>query len=44
MNKKDMKALDIDSPNMADPVMMSLFIPEVEVVMEPLNYPQSSIA
>jgi len=43
MNKKDMKALDIDSPNESDSVMMSLFMPPTEVIMEPLNYPQVNI-
>ena len=43
MNKKDMKALDIDSPNEADSVMMCLFKPVQQVVMEPLNYPEMSI-
>ena len=43
MNKKDMKALDIDSPNEADSVMMSLFMPAAEVIMEPLNYQKVSI-
>jgi hypothetical protein len=39
MNKKEMKALDIDSPNESDSVMMGLFKPVVKAVMEPLNYP-----
>lgn len=43
MNKKEMKALGIDSPNEADSVMMCLFSPPVEVTMKPLNYPPMSI-
>lgn len=43
MSKKDMKAIDIDSPNEADSVMMSLFMPPVEIQMAPLNYPKMSI-
>ena len=39
MNKKEMKTLDIDSPNESDSVMMGLFKPVVKAVMEPLNYP-----
>jgi phage terminase large subunit len=44
MNKKEMKTEGIESPNQADSVMMGLFVPEVEVIMEPLNYPPVSIA
>lgn len=43
MNKKEMKALEIDSPNEADSVMMCLFKPVVQEVMEPLNYEPMSI-
>lgn len=43
MNKKEMKSLDIDSPNDADSVMMGLFKPKVKAVMEPLNYQKMSI-
>ena len=43
MNKKEMKLLDIDSPNEADSVMMCLFKPVQQVVMEKLNYPEMSI-
>lgn len=43
MNKKEMKALGIDSPNESDSVMMSLFNPPIEVLMEPINYPPMSI-
>ncbi|MCK4816364.1 PBSX family phage terminase large subunit, partial [bacterium] len=43
MNKKEMKALDIDSPNESDSVMMSLFMPVAEVIMSPLNYPPVNI-
>lgn len=37
MNKKEMKALEIDSPNEADSVMMCLFMPKV-IVVEKLNF------
>jgi phage terminase large subunit len=43
MNKKEMKALDIDSPNQADSVMMVLFKPKVKAVMEPINYPSVGV-
>jgi len=43
MNKKDMKALEIDSPNKADSIMMVLFTPPVEIIMAPLNYQSVSI-
>jgi len=43
MNKKEMKLLGIDSPNDADSVMMCLFKPVIEAVMEPLNYPDMRI-
>ena len=43
MSKKEMKTLDIDSPNEADSVMMSLFAPKVQKVIEPLNYKPMSI-
>lgn len=43
MNKKEMKTLEIDSPNEADSVMMCLFMPVVQAVMEPLNYQPMSI-
>lgn len=43
MSKKDMKLLRIDSPNRSDSVMMCLFTPVAQVVMEPLNYPTVSI-
>jgi len=43
MNKKEMKALDIDSPNESDSVMMGLFKPKVKAVMEPLEYQKMSI-
>jgi len=43
MNKQDMKSNGIESPNMADPVMMSLFVPVIEDTFEPLNYPEMSI-
>jgi phage terminase large subunit len=43
MNKKEMKALGIDSPNEVDSVMMSLFKPVAQTILEPLNYPKMSI-
>lgn len=43
MNKKDMKANDIESPNEADCVMMSLFKPKIDEDFEPLEYPEMSI-
>lgn len=43
MNKKEMKALEIDSPNESDSIMMSLFKPVAKVVLEPLNYPPVNI-
>lgn len=43
MSKEEMKREGIESPNMADSVMMSLFYPKIEEAFEPLNYPESSI-
>lgn len=44
MNKKDMKLLEIDSPNEADSVMMCLFIPPLpKQKLTPLEYPPMSI-
>jgi len=44
MNKKEMKLLKIDSPNMADSIMMSLFMPPIQSApFEPLNYQPMSI-
>lgn len=43
MSKQEMKANKIDSPNEADSVMMCLFSPPIETVMEPLNYQKVSI-
>jgi hypothetical protein len=34
MSKPEMKALEIDSPNLADPTMMSLIIPVLRDDME----------
>ena len=39
MSKKEMKQNDITSPNEADGVMMAQFIPKVEKVFQPINYP-----
>lgn len=44
MNKKEMKANKIDSPNEGDCIMMSGFKPPVEEVFAPLNYQKQSIA
>ncbi len=44
MNKKDMKLLEIESPNETDSIVMSLFIPPLpKQKLEPLNYPKMSI-
>lgn len=44
MNKEEMKVLEIDSPNMADSVVMTLFIPPLpKQKLEPLKYPPMSI-
>jgi phage terminase large subunit len=43
MNKDEMKKLGIESPNMADPVMMCLFTPIKQTAFEPLDYPEMSI-
>ena len=43
MNKKEMKLLQIDSPNESDSIMMSLFKPKVAPVFEPIDYPDMSI-
>ena len=42
MSKNDMKTLKIQSPNMADALMMSLYIPQVNE-WEELNYPKAMI-
>jgi len=44
MNKKEMKALGIESPNEGDSCMMATFIPPLpDEVMEPLEYRPVSI-
>jgi phage terminase large subunit len=43
MNKKEMKTSGIDSPNMADSVMMCLFTPPIKKIMKPLKYKNSSV-
>jgi len=43
MNKIEMKKLEIDSPNMADSLMMSLFMPSVKKVNKPIQYPQVNV-
>lgn len=44
MSKDEMKSLGIESPNMADSVMMSLFKPVVKKAKKPIKYPKASIA
>jgi phage terminase large subunit len=44
MSKDDMKANDIESPNMADSVMMSLYMPPIKKEWGKLNYQKVSIA
>ncbi len=43
MNKKEMKAKDIESPNQADSIMMCLFKPQPVIVLAPMPDPQVSI-
>lgn len=43
MNKKEMKANDIDSPNMADSVMMTMWKPPIKKKRKQLNYGKSSV-
>jgi len=43
MNKKEMKANDIESPNSADSVMMSLFVPPITQVFRKIDYPKMSV-
>lgn len=43
MNKKEMKANDIDSPNGTDCLMMGQFNPKLKAVREKINYPPMSI-
>ena len=43
MNKKEMKSNGINSPNMADSVMMCLFSPPIKKKMKPLKYGNSSV-
>ena len=43
MNKKEMKANDIDSPNMADSLMMTLFVPPLKKKRKKLNYGASNV-
>ena len=38
MSKQEMKTLEIDSPNEVDSVMMSLFVPPVEIEPVTLNF------
>lgn len=43
MNKKEMKANDINSPNEGDSVMMTLFTPPVKKARKQLNYRKSGV-
>lgn len=43
MNKKEMKANDISSPNEGDSVMMTLFTPPVKKARKQLNYRKSGV-
>jgi len=43
MSKQEMKKLDIDSPNMTDSGMMSLFKPIAKKVWTPINYSNAGI-
>lgn len=43
MSKVDMAKLGISSPNVGDSVMMSIYIPKLEAVFEPIDYPAQSI-
>lgn len=43
MNKQEMKKLDIQSPNMADSIMMTLFKPPVKKKRKQLNYAPSNV-
>ena len=43
MNKKEMKSNGIDSPNLSDSLMMSIFAPLVKKPRRELNYPKSRI-
>ena len=43
MNKKEMKANDINSPNEGDSVMMTLFIPPIKKARKQLNYKRSGV-
>lgn len=40
MNKKEMLALELPSPNMADSLMMSMFTPKVSRVVQPVRIPK----
>jgi phage terminase large subunit len=44
ISKKEMKSTGIDSPNMADSVMMTLFVPSSKKKRKALNYQKMSIA
>lgn len=44
MSKQEMAKLGIKSPNMADSVMMTMFMPKIKKEFKPLNYRKPSIA
>lgn len=43
MNKKEMKANDIDSPNLSDSLMMCLFVPPLKKKRKDLNYGKTNV-
>ena len=43
MNKQEMKGQGIDSPGMADSIMMIMFIPPLKKVRKTLNYGRSNV-
>ena len=44
MSKQDMKKLGIESPNMYDSIMMSMYIPKFKTKRKKINYQKMSIA
>jgi hypothetical protein len=43
MNKQEMKSQGIDSPGMADSIMMAMFIPPTKKPRKALNYGKSRV-
>ena len=43
MNKQEMKGQGIDSPGMADSIMMAMFVPPVKKARKALNYGKSNV-